>query len=57
MSPLMVNVNGVNLPDTSKDMVNTPHFGENKKSHPQHVESVDSGETQSLVVLPEGLTT
>jgi hypothetical protein len=56
MSPLMVNVNGVNLPDTSTDMVNTPHFGENKRSHPQHVESVDSCETQSLVVLPEGLT-
>jgi hypothetical protein len=57
MSPLMVNVNGVNLPDTPKHMVNTPHFGENKRSHPQHVESVDSGGTQSLVVLPEGLTT
>jgi hypothetical protein len=56
MSPLMVNVKAVNLPETHKHRVNAPHFGENKRSHTQYVESLDSGGTQSLVVLPEGLT-
>jgi hypothetical protein len=55
MSPQMVNVNGVNLHDTCKDLVNAPHLGENKRSHTQDVESIDSSETQSLVVLPERL--
>ena len=52
MSPLMVNVKAVNLHESWKHMVNALHLGENKTSHPQHVESDDSCETQSLVVLP-----
>lgn len=56
MSPQMVNVNGVNLHATCKDLVNAPHLGENKRSQPQHIESHRSNKTQSLVVLPERLT-
>jgi hypothetical protein len=52
MSPQMVNVNAVNLHNTYKYLVNAPHLGENKRSHPQHIESFDSDETQPLVVLP-----
>jgi hypothetical protein len=52
----MVNVNGVNLHDTYKDLVNARHLGENKRSHTQDVESIDSSTTQSLVVLPKRLT-
>jgi hypothetical protein len=37
-------------------MVNAQHNGENKRSHPQDIESVDSCETQPLVVLLQRLT-
>ena len=48
----MVNVKAVNLQQTGKYMVNAHHLGENKRGHPQDVESPDSVGTQSLVVLP-----
>jgi hypothetical protein len=52
----MVNVKAVNLPESCKDMVNAPHFGENKRSHPLDIESGVSRRTQALVVLPQRLT-
>lgn len=48
----MVNVKAVNLAEIAKYMVNALHFAKNKAGHAQDVESEDSRETPSLVVLP-----
>jgi hypothetical protein len=56
MSPDMVNVKAVNVSESWKYMVNALHFGENKRSHPQDIESGDSYGTQPVVVLLLRLT-
>lgn len=52
----MVNVKAVNLHESSKDMVNAALYGRNETSLTQDIWLNDSGETQPVVVLPQGLT-
>lgn len=56
MSPIKVNVKAVNLHESWKDMVNAASYGRNETSLTQDVESGESGWTQPVVVLPQGLT-
>jgi len=56
MSPIVVNVKAVNLQQSWKYMVNAASYGRNETSLTQDVESGDSGWTQPVVVLLQGLT-
>jgi hypothetical protein len=56
MSLILVNVKAVNLQQSWKYMVNAASYGRNETSLTQDVESGESGWTQPVVVLPQGLT-